>query len=74
MSKTSGFIKSGVLALALAGVLPVAAQASQLANDPSFISEVNAAYGTNFQSQASQGRASNPVQQDGPQAPAQLQN
>jgi hypothetical protein len=55
----SGFMKTAMLALALAGVLPVAAHAQ--------------AYG-NFNSQASQGRASNPVQQTAPQAPAQYQN
>jgi hypothetical protein len=62
MSNKSGFLKSGLLALALAGVLPVAAQAAQFSND------------TGYQSQASQGRASNPVSQTGTQAPAQLQN
>jgi len=66
-------MKSGLLALAIAGALPMAAFASSpAANDPSFIAEINAAYGTSFH--ASQGRATSPVQQSGAQAPAQNQN
>jgi hypothetical protein len=56
MTKTANFLKSGVLALALAAALPIAAHAD------------------NGVGNASQGRASNPVQQTGPQAPAQYQN
>jgi hypothetical protein len=56
MAKTSGLLTSALLALALASVLPVAAHAS-LANDPSFIAEMNAAYGTHFQAQQAQAPA-----------------
>jgi len=55
MSSKNGILKAGFLALAMSFALPIAAQAaSPAANDPSFISEVNAAYGTHFQSHAAQ--------------------
>jgi len=56
MAKTSGLLTSALLALALASVLPVAAHAA-LANDPTFIAEMNAAYGTHFQAQGQQAQA-----------------
>ncbi len=50
MVTTSNFLKSGFLALSLAVLAPMAAHAAPggLANDPSLISEINAAYGTSF--------------------------
>jgi len=50
MTNKSGFLKTAALALALLApaAAPIAAHASALSNDPSFISEVNAAYGTHF--------------------------
>lgn len=50
MSITSNFLKSGFLALSLTVFAPMAAHAASggLANDPSLIAEINAAYGTNF--------------------------
>ncbi len=53
--KTSFF----ALALAMSAAAPLAAHASPLANDSSFISEVNAAYGTHFVAQPAQSAARN---------------
>jgi hypothetical protein len=55
MSIKSAFLKAGILALALAFTAPVVAHAaSPLANDHSYISELNAAYGTHFTADQSQ--------------------
>ncbi len=48
MTKKSVLLKAGMVALALAVTAPVVAHASPLANDKSYISELNAAYGTHF--------------------------
>ncbi len=57
---THNVLKSGLFALGLAMfAAPLAAHASPLANDSSFISEVNAAYGTHFTAQPAQQPARN---------------
>jgi len=58
-TKSSHFLKTGffALTLALSAAAPLAAHASPLANDHSFISELNAAYGTHFSAQPAQAPA-----------------
>ncbi len=57
---TAKFLKTGFFALALAmAAAPLAAHASPLANDWTFISELNAASGTHFTAQPAQAPAGN---------------
>jgi hypothetical protein len=55
MTNKSAFLKAGILALALAFTAPIVAHAaSPLANDRTYIAELNAAYGTQFTADQSQ--------------------
>jgi hypothetical protein len=62
MTSKSLVLKAGFVALALAVTAPVVAHASPLANDRTYISELNAAYGTHFT--ASQGQAAHAPSQN----------
>ncbi|MDE8346078.1 MAG: hypothetical protein POH28_07900 [Acidocella sp.] len=50
MPISSNLLKSALLAMSFSVLVPMAAHAAPggLANDPSLIAEINAAYGTNF--------------------------